>query len=215
MDLSKLTKEEKEKLLADLKAEKQAEAQRKEQDRETYKKLKDEAVCELFEQLREMSEKMIALKGVVFNRFDTIIGMKEDLFKTKSDRQSDTFTTEDDSISIKLGNRVYEGWDDTVEVGVQRVKEYLKSLAKDEDSGNLVDTVMRLLAKDRKGNLKANKVLELQQLATKSRNEEFIDAIQIIRDAYRPVPSCQFIEVRYKDENGKEQSLPLSMSAIN
>ena len=215
MDLSKLTKEEKEKLLADLKAEKQAEAQRKEQDRETYKKLKDEAVCELFERLREMSEKMIALKGVVFNRFDTIIGMKEDLFKTKSDRQSDTFTTEDDSISIKLGNRVYEGWDDTVEVGVQKVKEYLKSLAKDEESGNLVDTVMRLLAKDRKGNLKANKVLELQQLATKSRNEEFIDAIQIIRDAYRPVPSCQFIEVRYKDENGKEQSLPLSMSAIN
>ncbi len=215
MDLSKLTKEEKEELFAKLQADKKAEAEKKEQDRETYKKLKDEAVHEIFGYLKDMSEKMISLKGIVFNRFDTIIEMKDDLYKTKSDRQSDTFTTEDGSVTIKLGNRVYEGWDDTVDVGVQKVKEYLKTLAKDEERANLVDTVMRLLSKDRKGNLKASKVLELQQLATKSRNEEFIEAIQIIRDAYRPVPSCQFIEVRYKDENGKEVSLPLSMSAIN
>lgn len=215
MDLSKLTKEQKEELFAKLQADKKAEAEQKEQDRETYKNLKDEAVRDIFWQLKELSQMMIDMKGVVFNRFDTIIEMKDDLYKTKSDRQSDTFTTEDGSVSIKLGNRVYEGWDDTVDVGVQKVKEYLKTLAKDEESANLVDTVMRLLSKDRKGNLKANKVLELQQLATKSRNEEFIEAIQIIRDAYRPVPSCQFIEVRYKDENGKEVSLPLSMSAIN
>lgn len=215
MDLSKLTKEQKEELFAKLQADKKAEAEKKEQERETYKNLKDEAVRDIFWQLQELSQMMIAMKGVVFNRFDTIIEMKDDLYKTKSDRQSDTFSTEDGSISIKLGNRVYEGWDDTVEIGVQKVKEYLKTMAKDEESGNLVDTVMRLLSKDRKGNLKANKVLELQQLATKSKNEEFLEAIQIIRDAYRPVPSCQFIEVRYKDDKGNEVSLPLSMSAIN
>lgn len=215
MDLSKLTKEEKEELFAKLQADKKAEAEQKEQDRETYKQLKDEAVHEMFGFLKDMSQKMVNLKGIVFNRFDTIIEMKDDLYKTKSDRQSDTFTTEDGAITIKLGNRVYEGWDDTVEVGVQKVKEYLKTLAKDEESANLVDTVMRLLSKDRKGNLKANKVLELQQLATKSKNEDFLEAIQIIRDAYRPVPSCQFIEVRYKDEKGNDVSLPLSMSAIN
>ena len=215
MDLSKLTNEEKEQLFASLKAEKQAAAEKKEQDRETYKKLKDETVSEVFRRLARMSKLMIGMKEMVFNRFDTVIELKDDLYKTKSDRQSDTFTTEDGGVTIKLGNRVYEGWDDTVEIGVQKVKAYLKTLAKDEESGNLVDTVMKLLSKDRKGNLKANKVLELQQMATKSRNEEFIEAIQIIRDAYRPVPSCQFIEVRYKDEKGNEVSLPLSMSAIN
>lgn len=215
MDLSKLTKEQKEELFAKLQADKKAEAERKEQERETYKNLKDEAVIDIFGKLRNLSDSMIELKEAVFSRFETVIELKDELYKTKSDRQSDTFTTEDGSISIKLGNRIYEGWDDTVDVGVQKVKEYLKTLAKDEESANLVDTVMRLLSKDRKGNLKASKVLELQQMAIKSKNEDFIDAIQIIRDAYRPVPSCQFIEVRYKDENGKEVSLPLSMSAIN
>jgi hypothetical protein len=215
MDLSKLSKEEKEKLFADLKAEKQAEEQRKEQDRETYKRLKDEAVREIFGMLQELSQKMISLKGIVFSRFDTIIGMKDDLYNSKSERQSDTFTTEDNTVSIKLGNRVNEGWDDTVEVGVEKVKQYLKTLAKNEETGNLVDTVMRLLSKNNKRQLKASKVLELEQLAMKSNSDDFKEAIQIIKDAYRPVPTCQFIEVRYRDENGKELSLPLSMSAIN
>lgn len=215
MDLSKLSKEEKEKLFADLKADKQAEEQRKELDREAYKQLKDETIRTVFEGLKKLSGTMIMAKEGTFKVFEQIITMKDDLFNCKSNRQSDTFTTEDGSISIKLGNRMYEGWDDTVEVGVEKVKRYLKTLAKDEESGNLVDTVMRLLSKDRKGNLKANKVLELEQLALKSKNDEFMEAIQIIRAAYRPVPSCQFIEVRYKDDKGNEISLPLSMSAIN
>jgi hypothetical protein len=140
--------------------------------------------------------------------------MKDDLFKTKSDRNSDTYTTENGAVSIKLGSRIHEGWDDTIEVGVQKVKTYLKTVAKDENSANLVDTVMGLLSKDRKGNLKASKVLELEKLAVKSGDESFIDGINIIKEAYRPVPSCQFIEVVYKDEKGNECSLPLSMSAI-
>lgn len=214
MDLSKLTPEQKAELKAQLDAEEKAVAQQKLDDREAYQKLKDETVRTKFEELKEISNDLLRIKASVFTGFETLIGMKDDLFKSKSNRQSDTFTTEDGAISIKLGNRMNEGWDDTVEVGVEKVKKYLKTLAKDEESGNLVDTVMRLLSKDRKGNLKANKVLELEQLAIKSNNDEFMDAIQIIRAAYRPTPTCQFIEVRYKDEKGKEQSLPLSMSAI-
>lgn len=215
MDLTKLTAAEKQKLFAELQAEKKAEAARMEQERETYKALKDDTIRETFASLSEVSAKMVELKGQVFDRFETIIRLKDDLFRTKMDRQTDSFTTEDGGVTIKLGNRVYEGWDDTVDVGVQKVKDYLRTLAKDEDSGNLVETVMRLLSKDRKGNLKANKVLELQQLAMKSNSDDFKEGIQIIRDAYRPVPSCQFIEVRYKDEKGNDVSLPLSMSAIN
>lgn len=215
MDISKLTPTEKAKLMAELEADKQAEKLKKQQDIETYKILKDETVKQVFKGLKELSDTMMTAKEGTFKVFDQIITLKNDLFNTKENRQSDTFSTEDGTISIKLGNRMYEGWDDTVEVGVERVKKYLKTLAKDEESGNLVDTVMRLLSKDRKGNLKANKVLELEQLAMKSQNEDFIEAIQIIKSAYRPVPSCQFIEVRYKDEKGNEISLPLSMSAIN
>lgn len=194
---------------------KKAEKERVAKERETYKEMKDATIRTMFELLKGISEGMIMAKNTVFGNMETVIAMKEELYNTKSDRKSDTMTTDDGLITIKLGNRINEGWADTVEVGIQKVRDYLKTLAKDENSANLVDTVMNLLAKDRKGNLKANKVLELEKLAIKSGDENFLDGIAIIKDAYRPEPSCQFIEVRYKDDEGKERSLPLSMSAID
>jgi hypothetical protein len=215
MDLSKLSKEEKDRLFADLKAEKQAEEKQKERDREAYKQLKDETARWAFGKLEKLSGTMFITKKEVFGAFGQVIELKDSLYNSKSDRQSDTISTEDGVITIKLGNRVNEGWDDTVEIGVEKVKQYLKTLAKDEESGNLVETIMRLLSKNRKGQLRASKVLELKQLAMKSNSDDFKDAIQIIEDAYRPVPTCQFIEAWKRDENGNEISLPLSMSAIN
>lgn len=214
MNIKELTSEQKAKLLADLEADKAAQEQKKLDDREAYKNLRDETIKKMFSELSRLSTTLMLQKQTVFKEFEQIIALKNDLYKTKSDRQTDSFTTSDGNITIKLGNRVFEGWDDTVEVGIQKVRDYLKTLAKDENSANLVETVMNLLSKDRKGNLKANKVLELEKLAQKSGNADFLEGLKIIKDAYRPTPSCQFVEVRYKDENNKEKSLPLSMSAI-
>lgn len=215
METIKMTPEEKAEYEAFKKERaKKAEKARIEKERVTYKEMKDATIRTNFELLKGVSSFLLDAKNTVFGNMGTLIEMKDELYKTKSDRQSDTFSTEDGEISIKLGNRINEGWADTVDVGVQKVKDYLKTLAKDENSANLVETVMNLLAKDRKGNLKANKVLELEKLAVKSGDENFIDGINIIKEAYRPAPSCQFIEVRFKDDEGKERSLPLSMSAI-
>lgn len=214
MDITKMTKEEKAKLFAELEADKKAEEMRVQKERETYKDLVDATVAKCVTKLQNLSSEMQRVKQEVFEEFRAIITMKNELFNTKLNRQSDTFTTSDSKMSITLGNRVNEGWDDTVEAGISKVKEYLSTLAKDEETATLVETIMGLLAKDRKGALKANKVLELERLAIKSQNKEFLDGIAIIKDAYRPVPTCQFIEVSTKDTEGKEYKLPLSLSAM-
>lgn len=214
MDLSKLSSEERAALKAYLDAEEKAERDRIEKEREAYKQLVDNTVKSSVEKLKRLSEEMMAVKLRVFLDFSTVIEMKNELFKVKDDRQSDTFTTSDSLMRITLGNRVNEGWDDTVEAGISMVKEYIKTMAKDENSANLVDTVMSLLAKDRKGALKANKVLELEKLAIRSKDERFIEGINIIKAAYRPVPTCQFIQVEVKDEQGNPVNLPLSLSAM-
>lgn len=214
MNLEALTKEQKAELRLQLEAEDKAEKARVQQERENYKSIVDAWVEEKVKKLQNVSSIMMAEKADIFASSETIIQMKNDLFNVKSDRKSDTLSTSDGSKTIRIGNRINEGWDDTVNVGVDKVKAYLRTLAKDDNSAALVETVMNLLSKDRKGNLKAQKVLELEKLATKSGDEEFLDGIRIIKDAYRPVPTCQFIEVVLRDENGKERSLPLSMSAI-
>lgn len=214
MDISNLSKEDKTQLKMQLEAEEKAERKRIDQERQNYKDLVDATVNTSVKKLQELSAQMERLKNEIFSEFDSVIRMKEELFKVKIDRQTDTFTTSDSRKTITIGNRINEGWDDTVEVGISMVKRYMSTMAKDENSAALVDTVMSLLAKNRKGALKANKVLELEKLANKTGDKDFIEAIKIIRDAYHPVPTCQFIEVELKDEEGNPVRLPLSMSAI-
>lgn len=214
MDISNLSKEEKAKLKMQLEAEDKAERARIDQERQNYKDLVDVTVNTSVKKLQELSTRMERLKNEIFSEFDSVIKMKEELFNVKTDRQTDTFTTSDSRKTITIGNRINEGWDDTVEVGISMVKRYMSTMAKDENSAALVDTVISLLAKNRKGALKASKVLELEKLANKTGDKDFIEAIKIIRDAYHPVPTCQFIEVELKNEEGNPVRLPLSMSAI-
>lgn len=214
MDLSKLTQEERASLKAQLEAEEKADKARIRAERETYKELVDSAVRSNVRKLQVLSAEMERVKAEVFSEFAAIIRTKNELYSTKLNRQSDTFTTADGTMSITLGNRTNEGWDDTVEAGIAKVKDYLSTLARDDNSATLVETVMGLLAKGRKDALKANKVLELERLAVKSQNADFLDGINIIKEAYRPVPTCQFISVTTKNDEGVEQKLPLSLSAM-
>lgn len=214
MDLKNLTKEQKAKFMQELVAEERAEKALVEQEREAYKQLVDKTVDASVKKLQLLSAEMMRVKQEVFEEFGAVIKMKNELFKTKGDRKSDTFTTTDANQRITLGSRINEGWDDTVESGIDMVKEYLATLAKDENSAALVDTVMSLLAKNNKGALKANKVLELKKLASKAGDARFLEGISIIENAYRPVPSCQFIQVEIKGDKEGYETLPLSLSAM-
>lgn len=214
VNLENLSAEQLAELKAQIENKEKADAQRVQRERENYKDLVDVTVKNSVSRLQKLSAEMQRIKQETFAEFDALIKMKDELFKTKSDRQSDTFTTANGEMSLTLGNRVNEGWDDTVEVGIKKVKEFLSTLAKDENSAMLVQTVMSLLTKDRKGNLRAAKVLELRKLAERSDNADFKDALRIIEEAYRPQVTCQFIQVEVKDDEGKMKKVPLSLSAM-
>lgn len=214
VNLENLSAEQLAELKAQIESKEKADAERVQRERENYKDLVDVTVRTCVSRLQKLSSEMQRIKQETFAEFDTLIKTKDELFKTKSDRNSDTFTTSDGEMSLTLGNRVNEGWDDTVEVGVKKVKEFLNTLAKDENSAMLVQTVMSLLTKDRKGNLRAAKVLELRKLAEKSNNPDFLDGLKIIEQAYRPQVTCQFIQVEVKDLEGKMKKVPLSLSSM-
>lgn len=214
MDITKMTAAERAELKAQLEAEERAEKQKREDDIAAYKDSVDEFCRGKFARLQALSEEMRRAKEEVFSDAERLIALKEELFRTKSDRHSNQFTTSDGGITVALGYRTNDGWDDTVNAGVDKVKTFIRSLAKDDDSAALTEMVMNLLAKDRKGNLKASRVLQLREIARKSGYPELIEATDIIQSAYRPVDSCQFISVSYKDEKGVKRALPLSLAAM-
>ena len=148
----------------------------------------------------------------MFKEVESIIQLKESLFNAKLDRHSNSFTA--DGITVTLGRRTNDGWDDTVEVGITKVKEFLATLAKDDNSAKLYKAVMQLLSKDRKGNLKASALLQLERYANEWNDPMFSEGVEIIRNAYSPVETCDFISVSYKDEDGKTHAIPLSLAAM-
>ena len=214
VDLSQLTPAERKSLIAQVKEQERKEKEATKAAREDYKSLVNSTVNDLFPVLTELSTRILEVKQFVFGELETVKQMKGELFGVKQSQQSDTFTSTDGKISIKLGYRVTDNYDDTLSSGVEKVKNYMFRLNDSVKSEKVSRLLGVLLRTDKNGNLKPSRVLELRQFANEEQDDELTDGVRIIESAYRPSKSCQFIEVRFKDDHGKEFALPLSISAF-
>ena len=186
--------------------------QRAKEDRESYLSLVDETIEEAIPTLTSMSEGIAATKRQVLESFRSALDMKSTLFKVKDEQRTHTFTSSDGMKRITLGQYCLDGYRDTVNEGIAMVKEYIESLAKDDDSRALVNAVLRLLSKDNAGNLKASRVIQLQKMASESKDDRFKEGVRIINEAYQPVVSKQFIRAEVRGENGEWKNIPLGMT---
>lgn len=195
------------------KAKKAAEEKAK-ADREMYKQMVDEEIERSIPVLLGISEEIKESKQKVLDNFKTILEMKSDLFRTKvrDDQRSHTFTNSRGDQRITLGVYVTDGYRDTVEDGIAIVKEYIEGLASDEKTKALVKMVLRLLARDAKGTLKASRVVQLRKIAEETGSERFMEGVQIIEESYQPAISKKFIRAEVKNENGAWVCIPLGMT---
>lgn len=196
--------------------EEQAAKRAKEQakrDREAYKELVDEAIESAIPDLQSVSDCIKTVKQGVLEEFRRVVEMKSEVLKLKKDGQrTDTFTNSAGDKRIIIGVYTTDGYRDTVEDGIAIVKEYIEGLASDSKTRALVKMVLRLLARDAKGTLKASRIVQLRKLAEESGNERFIEGVQIIEEAYQPAISKQFIRAEIKNDNGAWVSIPLGMT---
>jgi MinD superfamily P-loop ATPase len=101
-------------------------------------------------------------------------------------------------------------------MGISIVREYIDSLAVDQNSADLVDMLNKLLKKDAKGNLKPNRILDLQNLADQKQNETLNKGVEIIRESYKAKRSAIFIEAAVPDTiPGTSKSVALSITSAD
>lgn len=212
MDITKLSAAERAALKAEIQQQELAEKEKREQEISTWKSLVDETVKSCFPRLIGISEKLQKNKSDIREMFRKAIELKQGIYGVKETQKSHQFMDADGQFRITLGVNVIDNYDDTVETGIQIVKDYMGTLAKDDNSRLLVGTIMRLLAKDQKGTLKASRVLQLQQMAEQCGDPDFLEGVRIIRHAYSPVDSKTYIKAEYRDENGSWVNVPLGMT---
>ena len=189
------------------------EAQRAKEEREAYRSLASTTVDELFPKLEEASTALTGLKREVYDAFARVIETKKEVMGTQAkDQRSHSFLSEDGKKRIIVGYYLRDGWDETVEDGISKVKDYISSLAGDEETRKLVDIILDLLSRDGKGNLRADKVLQLDKYAASIKDARFSEGVAIIKEAYRPVRTKDFVRAQVKNAMGVWDDLPLGMT---
>lgn len=214
INLKNLTDEQKKALRKQLAEEEiNKEKERKKRIKE-YKDLVDDCVIKGIQKARYISEMIATGKKEIQDMFKTLIELKAEMYGLRDNQQSNTFTTSDGSYSITLGYRIVDSFDDTVHTGIAKAKNYINRILRDENK-ELQKVLDLLLKKDKNGNLKASRVIELERIALEIDDEELTEGVRIIKEAWKPQKSRTFIEAYYKDANGNKINIPLSMTTIN
>ena len=192
---------------------KAAEQKAKEQ-RELYAQMVDSEIENSIPELLSVSEQIKTVKDTVHGNFKSILQMKAELFASKviDDQRSHTFTNSEGNKRITLGVYVTDGYRDTVEEGIDIVKDVISGFANSAETEALVKMVLKLLSRDAKGTLKASRIVQLRKIAEESNNERFIEGVKIIEEAYQPAVSKQYVRAEIKDENGQWKTIPLGMT---
>lgn len=178
-----------------------------------YRELVDETVEEVVAHFTQVSEHLRTAKGEAIRSLMDLVRMKRETLGLKADGQwSYTFTKPDSKRRVTMGVHTLDGWQDTVEEGIEMVMEYIKGLASDENSQALVGMVLQLLAKDASGNLKADKVLELRRIAEESGSEQFIDGVRLIEDSHFKTISKIFLKAEVRNDIGAWERIPLNIT---
>lgn len=181
--------------------------------KEEYKNLVPQVVPDVFAKLNSLSNFISQVKAEVYADLKALVQLKFDAYDTKSDQQSHTFSN--DECSVTIGYNVNAGYDDTVYMGIAKVRAFIASQVKDEATAKLVNQINRLLKINKDGNLDPKRIMELRQMANEFNDVNFIEGVQIIEEAYHPKRSSWFIKASYKNKTGIDVNLPLSIAATD
>lgn len=214
IDITKLSPEERKKVIAQARELDKQEKNKRATDLEALEEIAKEVVPVSFQILQEASDNLAKAKEKIFRDFMDYLKMKIETIGIRSNQQSHTITY--GNHSIKLGYRITDGYTDNAGYGLAMVHKFLGTLAKDERSKKLLAAINRLLQKNGKGDLDSKKVMELRQIADLHYPDtDFQKGLEIIQDNYKANISKWFIEAYFTDGTGIEKSIPLSITGAN
>lgn len=216
MNLDELTPDQIAELEAQIKAKKKAAEDKQKGEKTAYKQLQHEFVEMFFPKLLSIADNLKTAKTELYDSSRSILDLKKEVFKMTdeelSEQKSHSFSNANFSKTITIGHNNIDDWDnETASIGVARVNRWLKEQVT-ENNKTFVGFVTNLLKPNSEGLLKANRVLELHNEAVNLGDAELIEAVELIKSSLRGKKTSTFVKAKFKNENGHDVWLQLSMS---
>jgi len=192
-----MTAEER-KELARLKELEAKQKQSRQAQKQAYDELLEENVPELVENIIPMLEKLDAFKASIWKRCEILREQLLEIFDEKTDQSSWSFRTKNGDYFIRIGYNTDVKFDDSVNAGVAKIKEYIGSLA-DSTHANVLNEMVTLLMRPTKtGSLNPRRLLELAEKKAVIHDPLFHEGIDIILASQQKTKGSTYIEIAYR-----------------
>jgi hypothetical protein len=181
LDISQLNSDQKKKLMAQMQAEMRAEKKKRAETRTAFKDLTAEFVNNNIDALVGHQNSTEDIINKLFDDYKPIESLKAQVYG-ESNQESHTSTLQDGSASITIGYNVSIKFDGTESAGIEKIKNYSKSLETDDPrsqkQAKMINTFLKLNPKT--GQLNPNKIIELSKLAEEFNDVQFDEGLDII-----------------------------------
>lgn len=196
IDIKTLSPEDKAALAEQLKVDRKAAKIKREADLKSFKELSGEFVDKHIDPLVHHHEITGMLIEKLWNDYKPLQELKKQIYGVKIDQQdSHTSTLEDGSASITIGYNVTIGFDGTESAGVEKIKDFLKSLSTDEENVKKLSAAVNTFLKPnaKTGMLNPSKIIELSKLRSEFNDERFDDGLEIIMNAQQRRQNSMYV----------------------
>ncbi|WP_395075346.1 DUF3164 family protein [Flavobacterium sp.] len=193
--LSDLTPEQRKAIAAEVIAEEKERKVKSAESAITYKELSAEFVnrnIDIFIHRQNAIEEDI---NKLFSDYQTILEIKAMVYGDKAlNQDTHTSTLQDGSASITIGNNVSIGFDGTEKIGIQGIKDYITTLADNDDNTEKLTKMVNVLLKPNKlGMLNPSNIIQLNSLRGDLQSETFNENLDIIVSAQTRIKSTMFV----------------------
>lgn len=211
IDITALSPEEKTKLAKQLREENRASKAKRDADIKSFKELSSEFVNRHIDPLVHHHEITEMLIEKLWNDYKPLQELKKQIYGIKTDTQdSHTSTLEDGSASITIGYNVTIGFDGTESAGVEKIKDFLKSLSTDEENVKKLSAAVNTFLKPnaKTGMLNPAKIIELSKLRSEFNDDRFDEGLDIIMKAQQRRQNSMYVSGwKFIEVNGMKKRL--------
>lgn len=195
IEIPELSPEQKEVLQKQFADEEKARKEKLTEDKRVLKGLEKDVVLSevpFFIDCRDnIADRIVQL----FEKIETVIELRASVYGNKKREQdSQTFTLDDGTASIKIGWNMRPSFNGTEAEGIVKIREYMASLAgESENEQVLMDMIQIFLKTDDQGNYDPKKVRELNSMRERANSDLFNAGMDIINDAMIDIRTSRYV----------------------
>lgn len=214
LNIADLTPEQKQKFLADLKAEEKATKKAQEKARKAYEKSKDDDIEMLFDEaveivgiLSRFKQKVAAVMEAQKNKLDNYGSIRSD------SKGGFSITHSDKTRQIKRRRDMDPVWDERAKKAVELLRSFLYDSIKKRDK-EFFELLIGYLEKNKEGDWDYSSVMEFLKHENSFDDERWIEGIRLLKEGYSRRFKAFGYEFKKKDAHGKMVNLALNFATI-